>query len=95
MPKEVPAGGRFADRQLKLFVTAAEVNKNLAYMVIYNDYPEAITAARLNRFSKAREGSKGTGKVVTDKEITLGVAKTPGRDYVLDKGGNFFVLARF
>lgn len=91
-PKEPPA--QEVDSpigKLKLFIAAAEAGKNQAFMVIYNDYPAVVAAAPPQKILEGvRDGSKGpTGKVVSDKEIKVG-DKVPGRDYVLDKGGNFF-----
>src|SRR5262249_8640746 len=76
------AGGK-----LKLTIFAAEVKKDVAFIVIWNDYPEAVAKEQpQDVLARVREGSKGPdGKVIDDKELTLGANKVPGRDYLLDK----------
>ena len=46
------------------------------------------------RLDKVRDGNKGPdGKVLTDKEIVVGVEKLPGRDLVIEKPA-FFIRNR-
>jgi hypothetical protein len=80
--------------KLQLHIAALEVKKDLAFMVIWNDYPEAVAKEQAQAvLERVRDGSKGPdGKVVDDKEIALG--KVPGRDFVLDKGDNHYYRSR-
>jgi hypothetical protein len=82
--------------KLKLTIFAAEVKKDVAYIVIWNDYPDAVAKEQpQDVLARVREGSKGPdGKVIEDKELTLGPNKVPGRDYLLDKGDNHFFRSR-
>jgi hypothetical protein len=46
------------------------------------------------RLDKVRDGNKGAdGKVVTEKNIELGLAKLPGRDLLIEKP-NLFIRNR-
>jgi len=67
-----------------------DVNKSLAMIVMYNDYPDAVAQGNpQDMLGRVKDGTKGTsGKELADKEITLG--KVPGRDFLLDKEGQFY-----
>ena len=83
---DVPAlGGK-----IKQFTTSLDVKKDLAFMVIYNDYPEFITMAAPQKVLQlVRDGCKGAkGTLERDKEIVD--AKPPAREFVVDKDGVFY-----
>jgi hypothetical protein len=60
------------------------------YLVLYNDYPEAALAGTDKEafLDGVRDGTQKTvgGKVASDKKITLGEKKYPGRDFLIEKG---------
>ncbi len=76
--------------KLAMHIATHEVNKGLAMIVIYNDYPDAVVAAKpKDVLARVKDGTRGAaGKELADKEITLG--KVPGRDFLLDKEGQFY-----
>ena len=79
---ESPAG------KLTLFIARMEIKKDQAWMVIYNDYPESPANEKpQTRLERIRDGTKGSGTILEDKEIALG--KAPGRGYLLDRGDGF------
>ncbi len=76
---------------LKLFVDSVELRAGTSFAVTYIDVTEATakqpTATWLD---KVRDGNKGTtGKVLEDKELTLGTEKYPGRDLLIETPGGF------
>jgi len=82
--------------KIKLTIHAAEVKKDLAFIVIWNDYPEATAKEEpQDVLSRVRDGAKGPdGKVLEDKVVALDPNKVPGRDFLLDKGDNHFFRSR-
>lgn len=85
------AGGK-----VKLTSVTLEIRKDLAYIVMFNDYPEAVAPDQAQDvLGRVRDGTKGTdGKVLSDSELALGKDKVPGRDYVISQGDNHFFRAR-
>jgi hypothetical protein len=72
---------------LKLTLDSVEVSDNVLFVVSYIDVPDDVakTPAAM-RLDKVRDGNKGTdGKVLEDKEITVGTEKLPGRDLLIEK----------
>jgi hypothetical protein len=82
---EIPVEG---GNKLKLFLFTVEVNKNLAYMVTYVDYPDSVKTTEPQKVLQGvRDGNKGTdGKMVKDDTIKYGKKEIPGRDLLIDKG---------
>jgi hypothetical protein len=66
--------------------TFANADGNL-YMVSYTDLPTAPEPQHHAKlFTGVRDGIKGNGKQVEDKEMAFGPNKLPGREFVVDKG---------
>jgi hypothetical protein len=82
--------------KIKLTIHAAEVKKDVAFMVIWNDYPDATAKMDPQEvLGRVRDGSKGPdGKLLEDKAITLDPNNVPGRDYLLDKGDSHYFRSR-
>lgn len=87
--KDVDASPTVAnDGKLKMFYAALDVKKDVSFMVIYNDFKEAVAMASPQKvLIEVRDGSKGKeGMLVTDREIVAADGKPPGREYIVDKG---------
>lgn len=80
--------------KLAVHIAVCEAKKDLGFIVIYTDYPEAIAKDKpQDVLARVRDGSKGPeGKVLEDREISKG--KIPGRDYLLGKGPDQYFRAR-
>ena len=76
---------------LKLNVDSVELRAGTAFLVTFIDVPDEVAKQPTGqRLDKVRDGNKGAdGKVVEDKELTLGVEKYPGRDLLIEKPGGF------
>jgi hypothetical protein len=83
------------DATLKLTLDSFELSEGVLFMVTYIDVPDEVAKSPAGpRLDKVRDGNKGTdGKVHTDKEITIGADKLPGRDLVIEKPA-FFIRTR-
>jgi hypothetical protein len=77
---------------LKLTLDTATPAEGLIFMVTYVDAPDDVAkSAPGPRLDKVRDGNKGTdGKVLSEKEITVGVEKYPGRDLLIQKPNAVF-----
>lgn len=72
-----------------LYVSSLDVKKDLAFMVIYNDYPMDVTKTSPQKILLAvRDRSRGTG-VLLD-EMDTRDANPPTREYIIEKEGNFY-----
>jgi hypothetical protein len=77
--------------ELTIYMALVAPNNDLAYLVTYNDYPDAALAgaekdAMLDGVRDGNVKSFG-GKVASEKKITLGKEKYPGREILLEKPG--------
>lgn len=72
---------------LKLTLDSVEVIPGVIFMVTYVDVPEDVAKTPAGpRLDKVRDGNKGAdGKVLLDKEITVGADKYPARDLLIEK----------
>ena len=90
--QEVPT----AAGKIKTFIASVEVRKDLAVIVLYNDYPDAVVkmSKTSDLLDRVRDGFKGAnGKISDEKEIAQG--KIPGRTYLVDKENNFAQVRAF
>ncbi|MFO0822222.1 MAG: hypothetical protein U0792_03750 [Gemmataceae bacterium] len=73
--------------ELTLTVDLVELRAGTSFMVTYVDTPaEVAKLPAEGRLDKVRDGNKGTdGKVTSDKPLTLGAEKHPGRDVLIEK----------
>lgn len=72
----------------KYFSASLELNKDVAMMVMYHDYPQGVLKDEAQIvLERVKEGSKGEkGRVVEDREIALGTDKVPGRAFIINQG---------
>ncbi len=79
----------------KYYSVSYEKDKETAYMVMYHDYPPGVLkAAPQLVLERVKDGCKGeNGRVVEDKEISIGAQKLPGREFTLQKS-DFYHRAR-
>lgn len=78
---EVPSG----KAQLKVMIDSVELRGGTAFMVTYVDAPEEVAKSPPGpRINKVRDANKGEqGKVLEEKELTLGAEKYPARDVLI------------
>ena len=83
------------DATLKLTLDSFELSEGVLFLVTYIDVPDDVAkSAPGPRLDKVRDGNKGTdGKIHSDKELTLGADKLPGRDLLIEKPA-FFIRNR-
>ena len=83
----VPAMGKY-----KYFSASLEINKDDAYMVMYHDYPQGVIKDEPQVvLERVKDGWKGDkGRVVEDREISLGADKVPGRAFILNNGAYYY-----
>jgi hypothetical protein len=69
-----------------MYIAAVEISKDHAQLVMYNDLGEDAGTVEAQTILKgARDGAAGMGRLVSDKEISYGKDKVPGRECVLEK----------
>jgi hypothetical protein len=85
---EVPSG----KDKLKITVDSVELRGGTAFMVTYVDAaPEIANSPAGPRIDKVRDANKGErGKVLEEKELTLGMEKYPARDVLIQTPAGFF-----
>jgi hypothetical protein len=71
---------------LKVTVDSVELRAGTSFLVTYVDTPDEVTKAPVGpRFDKVRDANKGeNGKVLEDKELTIGVEKYPAHDVLIE-----------
>jgi hypothetical protein len=71
---------------LKLTLDTVELKGDTVFMVSYVDASDEVAKKPAGpRLDKVRDGNKGeSGKVVEDKDVTVGVEKYPGRDLLIE-----------
>ena len=76
---------------LKLTLDSVELKGDTVFMVSYVDAADDVAKKPAGpRLDKVRDGNKGAaGKVIEDKEITLGEEKYPGRDILIETPGGY------
>ncbi|MBM3979859.1 MAG: hypothetical protein FJ304_06170 [Planctomycetes bacterium] len=77
--------------KLKLVLESVELKGDTVFMVSYIDATEAgAKTPAATRLDKVRDGNKGdAGKVVSEKDITVGAERFPGRDIVIEMPSHF------
>jgi hypothetical protein len=72
---------------LKLTIDSVEFGDEAVFCVTFLDYPEeAAKSDPVKRLDKIRDGNKGAkGKVLTEKAVTVGPEKYPGREVLIEK----------
>jgi hypothetical protein len=84
---------------LKLTLDSVELGDDVTFVVTRIDYPDEVAKADpAKRLDKVRDGNKGSdGKVISEKNLTVGPEKLPAREVVIEKPGvvlrNRIVLA--
>lgn len=78
---EVAAG----KEKLKITTDSVELRGGTAFMVTYVDAPPEVASAPPGpRIDKVRDANKGaSGRVLEEKELTLGMEKYPARDVLI------------
>lgn len=74
---------------LKVYTATFATNEGHVFLTSYTDFPAGATKPenRGSLYDGVRDGLQGKdGKVVMEKEIEVGDAKLPGREFVVDKG---------
>lgn len=76
---------------LKLTLDVVELKGDTTFMVTYVDTPDEVAKKPVGpRLDKVRDGNKGeSGKVLEEKDITLGMEKYPGRDLLIETPSGF------
>ena len=76
---------------LKLTIDTVELKGDTTFLVSYVDASDEVAKKPAGpRLDKVRDGNKGAnGKVIEDKEITVGMEKYPGRDLLLETPGGY------
>lgn len=76
---------------LKFTLDTAELKGGTVFMVSYVDAPDEVAKKPAGpRLDKVRDGNKGTaGKVLEDKDVTVGAEKHPGRDLLIETPAGF------
>jgi len=76
---------------LKFTLEMVELKGETVFMVSYVDATDEIAKQPAGpRLDKVRDGNKGSnGKVIEDKDVTVGAEKYPGRDILLETPGGF------
>jgi hypothetical protein len=71
---------------LEVTVDSVELRAGTSFLVSYIDAPEEISKSPAAvRFDKVRDGNKGPGgKVLSDKDLTVGDEKYPARDVLVE-----------
>jgi hypothetical protein len=71
---------------LKVTVDSVELRAGTSFLVTYVDTPDEVTKAPVGpRFDKVRDANKGeNGKVLEDKELTIGTEKYPAHDVLIE-----------
>ncbi|QJW96129.1 hypothetical protein [Frigoriglobus tundricola] len=79
------------NQTLKLTLETVELKGETVFMVSYVDAADEVAKQPAGpRLDKVRDGNKGpTGKVLEDKDVTVGAEKYPGRDILLETPGRF------
>jgi hypothetical protein len=74
--------------ELKLTIDAVELRGGTMFLVTHIDAPDDVAKQPPGpRLDKVRDANKGTdGKVLGDKELTIGAEKHPARDVLIEKG---------
>lgn len=70
---------------LKVTTDSVELRAGTSFLVTYVDAPEEVAKGPVGpRFDKVRDANKGdTGKVLEEKELTVGLEKHPARDVLI------------
>jgi len=98
-PKEVTQAAKTAVGDLNVYTATFATTEGNVYLVSYTDFPagtvkpDGISAM----YDGVREGLKKDGKLISEKELTLGGDKLPGREILIEKGKQqlrFRVVAR-
>ncbi len=76
---------------LKLYVDSVELRGGTSFAVTYIDVTEATARQPTGQWlDKVRDGNKGPdGKLVEEKDVTVGIEKYPGRDILIEKPDGF------
>ena len=76
---------------LKLTLDMVELKGDTVFMVSHVDATDEVAKKPAGpRLEKVRDGNKGpAGKVIEDKEITVGEEKYPGRDLLIETPGGY------
>jgi hypothetical protein len=76
---------------LKLTIDSVELKGDTVFMVSYVDATvEGAKRPAATRLDKVRDGNKGdAGKVIEDKEVTVGTEKHPARDILIETPGGY------
>jgi hypothetical protein len=73
--------------ELTLTLDSVDLTPEVTFLVTFIDFPASgakVEPAR--RLDRVRDGNKGAaGKVVSERDLTVGVEKYPGRDVLIEK----------
>jgi hypothetical protein len=72
---------------LKLTIDSVELGEDAVFCVTFIDYPEEVSKSDPEkRLDKIRDGNKGGGgKLLSEKSVTVGPEKFPGREILVEK----------
>ena len=90
-PKEASKEAKTAIGAIQINTCSLDISRDVAYLLVWTDYPSAVMQTPVAKLlENVRDGSKGTGSIVTDSAIEVSDHKYPGRDFVLDFGSRFY-----
>ncbi|MBY0513331.1 MAG: hypothetical protein K2P78_05405 [Gemmataceae bacterium] len=98
-PKENTQSARTAVAELKVYTATVATPDGNVFLVSYTDFPKDTVKpeTRAALYDGVREGLKKDGRLVSEKDLTLGPDKLPAREVVVDKNkqvARFRVVAR-
>lgn len=79
--------------EITIFLDVVPLGQNMAFIVSYNDYPEAITSADpMTVLNGVRDGNKGNdGEIVEDKADVFGPDKIPCKRIYIKKPNDLYM----
>lgn len=87
---EIPAEGKSGDK-IKVVIDSVELRGGTLFLVSYADASaEVAQEPAANRMNKVRDAVKGPrGKILDEKELTVGYEKYPARDLLIETPEGF------
>ncbi|MCX8138834.1 MAG: hypothetical protein N3E46_04045 [Gemmataceae bacterium] len=87
---EIPGNGKTGDK-IKVVIDSVELRGGTLFLVSYADAPpEVAQQPTASRMDKVRDAVKGPrGKILEEKELTIGYEKYPARDLLIETPEGF------
>lgn len=87
-PKENSQTTRSTVGELTVYTATFATTEGSVYLVSYTDFPVNTLKAENHAalYDGVRDGLKKDGKLLSEKDLTIGAEKLAGREIVIDKG---------